>query len=132
MAVYVCTNSGTHTFENVESSLSYLVQVHPTEDDPLWLDFVGTIDTIQMDKIRFMFNLHPLTVDDILNQDSSAKWELFDTYLFLICFIRDSEDDTDSRLSVVLGDTCILTFHNDENAGIDQVRLYFSQPLEQV
>ena len=132
MHVYACTNSETRLFQDFQSLIPYLRHIHPTEGNPLWLDIIGDLDEDNMDMLRYMFHLHPLTVDDIVSLDSSTKWELFDSYIFLLCFMRDDDNDDYCRLSIVIGETFVLTFHETDNPAVEQVRTFFAQPIDSV
>ena len=128
MNVYICTSSSHEVFSNFNDFLAYIKNVTLTPSEPFWIDFTGTLSSQEMSMIQFIFDLHPLTVDDILNGNSTAKWELFNHYLFIMYFIRNI-DNTDSLMSMIICDGCVLTFHESESNGINEARQYFTRPV---
>lgn len=132
MHFYVCSNIGVTYYELFEDLINYLKTAKPQPDDPIWIDFIGSPTEDEMNIIQFMFNLHPVTASEIMCDDGTAKWELFDNYIFIICSIKNDEDDDSSLIYITMDNTCVLTFHREENAGVSLVRSYFLQPIEQV
>eukprot|EP00770_Monocercomonoides_exilis_P000244 MONOS_242.1-p1 / transcript=MONOS_242.1 / gene=MONOS_242 / organism=Monocercomonoides_exilis_PA203 / gene_product=unspecified product / transcript_product=unspecified product / location=Mono_scaffold00004:89421-91727(+) / protein_length=674 / sequence_SO=supercontig / SO=protein_coding / is_pseudo=false len=89
----------------------------PNTDNEMWIDFEGKMNKENIEKVGYMFYLHKLTVDDIIKEDSSAKWEVFSNYLFMICMAESGEKEL-TEVSIVVGDYFLLTFHRDEINGI--------------
>lgn len=48
----------------------------------LWVDIIGLHDEQLLEEIGSMFELHRLTLEDILNVEQRPKMEIFDDYLF--------------------------------------------------
>ena len=49
-----------------------------------WINVEGVHDTDLLKKLGDAYELHPLTVEDILNTNQHPKLEEFDDYLFLV------------------------------------------------
>ena len=80
----------------------------------LWVDAEGeTPEALQALAARF--ELHPVTVDDIINRDQRPKIEEFERYIFLVVHglraIRGDELETD-ELHIALKENCLLTVHD--------------------
>lgn len=56
----------------------HLAQKHKV----LWVDIIGLHDEQLLEEIGAMFELHRLTLEDILNVEQRPKMEIFDDYLF--------------------------------------------------
>ncbi|KAH7814927.1 putative magnesium transporter [Monocercomonoides exilis] len=119
MLISICSDENILDFNSFTDFVSYMKCTCPSKEKPLWIDLQGEPSREEMKKLAYIFNLHPLTVDDIINQDSSAKWELFDTYLFLICYSKNENGD-EIPISFVLGETVLVTFHRQFAAVIEQ------------
>lgn len=83
----------------------------------VWMnvDGLGDIDTLQ--RIGELFNLHNLSMEDVVNVYQRPKIETYDEYLFLVSRMAQLEDgrlDTE-QMSMFLGEGFVLTFQ--ERAG---------------
>lgn len=89
-----------------------------------WLNMDGLNLSPVVEKIQSHFNLHPLIVDDILN-DQRPKTEEFDSYLFvtlkMLYKIEGAEIDYE-QISFVLGNNFLLTFQEKEGDLFDAFR----------
>ena len=52
------------------------------EDFVLWINIIGLRDIDAIKKIAAMYDIHPLTVEDILNTRQQPKMEVFDNYFY--------------------------------------------------
>lgn len=71
-----------------EPKISRLFQQYPSIYDQLkkpeesfWLDIRDPVD-LDMDLLCILFELHPLTLEDIHEREGFEKWESFDHYIF--------------------------------------------------
>ncbi|KYQ90568.1 hypothetical protein DLAC_11763 [Tieghemostelium lacteum] len=81
---------------------------------PLWIDLGGIMDT-EIIELGKALGIHPLTIEDILSNESSEKVEEFPEYLF----VSTSElqysiagDLKEVRFYIILYKDFILVFHN--------------------
>ena len=97
------------------------------ENGTLWLNVYGLQDAELMAEIGRVFNLHPLTLEDILNTDQRPKLDSFDHYLFFVTrfFSFDSAVMAigSEQVSIVLGHNFVLTFQERPTGSFDPVRL---------
>ena len=86
----------------------------------------GLHDLSIMKEIGATFDLHPLLVEDILNTGQRPKLEVFDNCLFIVLkMIRyeiEKQMITTEQLSLVLGDTFLLTFQEQPGDVFEPVR----------
>ena len=91
-----------------------------------WIDVRGYGDLALMEQIMQDFGLHPLQMEDVLNDYQRAKLEVFDDRrLFMVSrmteFTRDLEID-DDQLSLFTGPNYVLSFQDDYDDCLDSLR----------
>src|SRR6185436_11494353 len=76
---YDSENLKEFTTENVDECLSF-------KDTPqiTWINVDGIHQTELIEKIGRHFNLHPLTLEDIVNNQQRPKFEEYDNYLYFV------------------------------------------------
>jgi magnesium transporter len=87
-------------------------------DTNTWVTVAGLHDTAVINAIGQLFGIHPLLLEDILNTDQRPKLEQYDDYVYLILKALLLEDDGRIRteqISIVLGQTFVLTFEEQED-----------------
>lgn len=98
-------------------------QIRSELGDPksiLWVDLMS-IDDAEIDILTEIFNIHPLTIEDLIMANARPKAENFKDYIFLVMFSMDSLDKekgkikTDER-NFCLGRNFLITAHNDASA----------------
>ncbi|MBK3331943.1 magnesium/cobalt transporter CorA [Persephonella atlantica] len=86
-----------------------------------WISIVGLNDTEKVQEIGKIFELHDLTVEDIVNVHERPKIEDFDDYLFVVVkellFDRESLKIDFRHIPMVLKDNIFITF-SEEWTGI--------------
>lgn len=116
---------GEHLIEQTGTALADL-NLTPTANGTLWLNIYGLHDAALMADIGRHFNLHPLTLEDILNTGQRPKLDQFDDYLYFVSrFFRYDQtqlDVTSDQISIVLGRHFVLTFQERPTGSFDPVR----------
>lgn len=84
----------------------------------LWVDIVGLHDEKLLEEIGTLFDLHRLTLEDILNVEQRPKMEIFDHYLFtelqmVKCHGVDSPIDSE-QISLILRENVLISFQEKE------------------
>jgi magnesium transporter len=107
-----------HDFHEVSgSSLEECLPLTP-EPGVVWVNVTGLSDANLIDKIAKQFNLHPLTIEDILNIQQRPKVEEFDGYLFMILkkitWNEKKQTFFIEQFSCVLGKNFVLSFQERE------------------
>ena len=91
-----------------------------------WINVDGLHDLSLMKEIGNAFELHPLLMEDILNTGQRPKLEEFDNCLFLVVkmlrYDRENQKIISEQLSMVLGDTFLLTFQEQPGDVFEPVR----------
>lgn len=79
-----------------------------------WINIEGLHDVELVKQIGKQFDLHPLTVEDILNVEQRPKIEEFENYLFVtlkvLLWNAKTTRFVSQQLSLVLGENFVLTF----------------------
>jgi magnesium transporter len=91
-----------------------------------WINVDGLHDLSIMKEIGQAFDLHPLLVEDILNTGQRPKLEVFDNCLFIVLkmirYDKEKQMIVNEQLSMVVGDTFLLTFQEQPGDVFEPVR----------
>ncbi len=79
--------------------------------DVTWLNVDGLGDTDLIRQLGDMFDLHALTLEDLVHVDQRAKVEAFPSYMFIVArMVYLGEALETEQLSLLVGDGFVLTF----------------------
>ena len=98
------------------SAVDTIEDIGPPEDPATctWIDVVGIHDISKMEAIGDRFNLHPLTLEDILNTGHRPKAEELEDYVFIVLKMLRYDDATheviSEQVSLILGAGYVVTF----------------------
>jgi len=90
-----------------------------------WIHLQGNAQVGTLKNIGNVFGLHPLALEDIVNQGQRPKIDEFDEQLFLILtmpLIRDGTPDIE-QVSLFLGENYVISFHSGEHDPFGPLRL---------
>ncbi len=91
-----------------------------------WINVEGLHDTSLIEAIGKLFDIHPLTLEDIVNTGHRPKAEDFDTYLYaIIKMLHYREGDTvitSEQVSLIIRDRLLISFQEQEGDVFDPVR----------
>jgi magnesium transporter len=94
--------------------------------DLVWINIHGLHDVELIQKIGAQFNLHPLTLEDVLNTDQRPKIEHFDGYLFIVMrnFYYNAKrySINSEQVSMILGEHFIITFQERTTGCFEPIR----------
>jgi magnesium transporter len=97
------------TLDSVED-----ISAYHSKDSVTWINVYGLHDVEIVKKIASMFNIHPLTTEDILDTDQRPKLIVYDDYLHftikMLKFQKDEKEISSEQLSIILGEKFIITF----------------------
>jgi len=95
--------------ENIEDFFSI-----KTLPDVIWINIDGLHDLSLIEKIGQHFNIHPLTLEDILNVNQRPKMEDFDKYIFyvlkMLTFDQEAGKILSEQVSFILMDNYLVSF----------------------
>jgi len=91
-----------------------------------WINIDGLHDVKFIEKLCTCFNLHPLTLEDIVNAEQRPKLEVFDDYAYIVIKLHTYNEEEQivetDQLSIVLGEAFVLTFQEREGNVLEGVR----------
>lgn len=89
-----------------------------------WINIDGVYDVSVIEAIGNIFQLDPLSLEDIVNTQTRPKLDEYEDYIF--CVLKDlyveEEKIMKEQLSFVLKDRLLLTFQEEEGDVFDNVR----------
>ncbi|MCB2180879.1 MAG: magnesium/cobalt transporter CorA [Desulfobulbaceae bacterium] len=101
--------------------------VHKDKPTVSWTNIDGLHQADKVEKLCQCFNLHPLTVEDILNTSQRPKIDVFDDYVYLAVRMHHHNEKTgkilSEQVSFVLGKTFLLTFQETVGDTFDSARI---------
>ena len=92
----------------------------------VWLNIDGLHNLDLIEKIGRHYNIHPLTLEDILNVDQRPKMEEFENYIFyvvkMLTFDQNTKEIISEQVSFILMDNCLISFQEREGDVFQNVR----------
>ena len=90
----------------------------------LWIDVDGLADVKTIENIGKLFDLHPLTLEDVANQNQRAKIEEYKDSYFIVVHAPqlNGTDLTAQQLSLFLGPKFVITLHHRMGEQIDLIK----------
>jgi len=96
------------------------------ETQKSWIDVVGIHNSNKIEKISRHFNLHPLTIEDILNNEQRPKIEDNPDYIYIVVhMIRYNQDKLKvdvEQVSLILGHDYVVSIQEKEGDTFEPVR----------
>ncbi len=90
-----------------------------------WIEVVGLHEADKIMSICNLFDIHPLTVEDILNTAQNSKQEEYKNYLFInlkeLTIGNDTNKLETSQLSVIYMENLIITFKESETETLSDI-----------
>ena len=91
-----------------------------------WISVSGVHDIPLIEALGHTLGLHALTLEDIANTSQRPKTESFPEYLFVVLkmmtFDADASDLTVEHVSLIVGESFVISFLEDEGDVFDPVR----------
>ncbi len=88
-----------------------------------WINVDGLGDVATIRALGDLFDLHPLTLEDVVHVHQRAKVEPFDDYLYLVTRMARTQNPLETeQVSVFLGQNYVLTFQEQAGDCFDPVR----------
>lgn len=90
-----------------------------------WINVNGLNNLADIEKLGSHYNLHPLTLEDIVNTGQRPKLEEFQNYVFIVfkmLYFNDDDILHYEHLSMVVGSDYVLTFQESDGDVFDNLR----------
>ncbi|RDI39047.1 magnesium/cobalt transporter CorA [Aquicella lusitana] len=122
--ITVITYDADHAHEATGTRLEDCLPEAHKPAGTIWVNIEG-LSTDVVTQVAKQFNLHPLTVEDILNVEQRPKIEEFDDYLFLtlktLSWHPKESTFSVSQLSLVIGHDFVLSFQEADTSLFDVI-----------
>lgn len=110
-----------HEPETFQEAVGYL-----RPEKICWLNITGLQDTALLQEVGNYFNIHSLTLEDILNTGQRPKAEMFAEHIFLVLKMIHYDDERHSldieQVSFILGKNFVITFQERPGDVMDALR----------
>jgi magnesium transporter len=88
-----------------------------------WINLDGIDDAESVNELGKLYNLHPLTIEDIVNTDQRAKFEDYDYYIALMLKMLYLEDEIKTeQLCIILTENTVITFQEHHGDPFEAIR----------
>ncbi|AKB19956.1 magnesium/cobalt transporter CorA [Methanosarcina sp. WWM596] len=125
--------------ELIEKELQTVGECLTFKDKPgmnLWVNVDGLDQIEVIEKLGSYFNIHPLTLEDVLNTGQRPKMEDYDSYIYtvlkMILLDEEREEIIMDQVSIILGSNYILSFQEREGDVFDPVRDRLKNPASRL
>ena len=91
----------------------------------LWININGLNNLKTIEELGSHYNIHSLTLEDILNTNHRPKIEDFENYLFIVfkmLYFSNDENIIYENVSMVVGKNYVLTFQESDGDVFDDLR----------
>ncbi|HWQ49313.1 MAG TPA: magnesium/cobalt transporter CorA [Methanosarcina sp.] len=119
----------------VEKELGRVEECLEFKDQPdinLWINVDGLDRVDIIEKLGGYFNIHPLTLEDVLNTRQRPKTEDYNSYIYsvlkMILLDKEKEEITTDQVSIIIGPNYVLSFQEREGDVFNPVRERFKNP----
>ena len=105
---------------NVEEGFHY-----EGTDKITWININGLSNIEEIEKLGVHYNIHPLTLEDIVNTNQRPKLDEFENYLFIVfkmLYFQDHDDLKYEHMSLIVGNGYVLTFQEADGDVFDDLR----------
>jgi magnesium transporter len=114
--------------QTVEECLEFKGQL----DINLWINVDGLDRVDIIEKLGGYFNIHPLTLEDVLNTGQRPKTEDYDSYIYTVLKMMfhdtEKEEILIDQVSIIIGPNYLLSFQERQGDVFDPVRERCLQP----
>lgn len=118
--------------ETIEECLEFKGQ----PDIYLWINVDGLDRVDIIEKLGGYFNIHPLTLEDVLNTGQRPKTEDYDSYIYTVLKMMlldtEKEEILIDQISIIIGFNYLLSFQERQGDVFDPVRERFENPASRL
>lgn len=91
----------------------------------LWVDLADPTEDEIRQIMQELFAVHPLTIEDCLQDSPLPKFEVYDDYLYIVAHAVDysrTEKFTTTELDLILGTNFLISFHRQPSKAVQTCR----------
>jgi magnesium transporter len=105
-------------------------------DTVTWINVDGLHQVDVLEKVAQCFQLHPLTLEDILNTNQRPKLDIFDDYIYLVVRMpwldQEQGEIGFEQVSFIVSGTQLITFQEREGDTFDTVRTRITKGMGRI
>jgi magnesium transporter len=123
----------------IEKELNRVEECLDFKDKPglnLWINVDGLDQTDIIEKLGSYFDIHPLTLEDILNTGQRPKMEDYESYVYtvlkMILLDTKKDDITIDQVSIIFGYNYIISFQEREDDIFNPIRERLKNPVSRL
>lgn len=123
----------------IERELETVEECADFRDQPdinLWINIDGLDRVDIIEKLGGYFNIHPLTLEDVLNTGQRPKTEDYESYIYTVLKMMlldtEKEEIIVDQVSIIIGPNYILSFQEREGDVFNPVRERFENPASRL
>jgi len=111
-----------------KKEINNIEEAFPFKNTPTvtWVNINGLHELDIIEKIGNNFEMHPLTLEDIVNTGQRPKYEDFDRYIFVVLkmlmFDEVKKEIISEQVSLVFGDNFVISFQEREGDVFESIR----------
>lgn len=132
--ITVTTFTAQECHETTGNTLAECMPAKPTTGIT-WVNVEGLHDLHIIDQLAKQFQLHPLTIEDILNVEQRPKIDEFENYIFITLKALLWQEKTASfsvkQISIVIGNNFVLSFQELDTTLFDAIRMRLKNTSQQ-
>ncbi|MGD0275149.1 MAG: magnesium/cobalt transporter CorA [Syntrophales bacterium] len=108
--------------------ISSLAECHILKEGPeiTWIHIDGVHDTKILEELGNCYNIHPLTLEDILNTDQRPKMEDYGRYIFIVLKALHEKAHPEligsQQISIIMGKDLVISIFEREETFLKPVR----------
>lgn len=90
-----------------------------------WININGLNNLSEIEQLGSHFNIHPLTLEDVLNTMHRPKIDEFENYLFIVfkmLYFKDDGELNYENVSMVVGENYVITFQESDGDVFNDLR----------
>ncbi len=119
--IHIIKFSPDYFFEKTINNLEEL-GVGEEEGVITWINIDGHPSAAMLDSLGKRFNLHPLSLEDVLNSGQRSKIDFYDNYYFIVMYLLQDNTHTAWQVSIFSADNTILTLAENEEDAFELIR----------
>jgi magnesium transporter len=114
--------------------ITAISQISPflDQEHKFWLNIPDLENNVLLDEIKNLFDLHSMTIEDILNPQERPKVEVFDHFILIVAkmlYTRNRIEDLESeQVSIVFGKNYVISFQEKSFDIFDAIRVRLENP----
>ncbi len=107
-----------------EDNIRDLGELGPDENEAAvtWINITGHPSADNLELLGKRFNIHPLSLEDVMNQGQRSKIEFYEDYYFVVMYLLQEQTESAWQVSIFVGEQFIITLVEEEADAFELIR----------